>query len=66
MLTQRLELARPLAHAPEIPRTDDGRQAHRDCRPLRERRMSRWVSWNAPSWAVEATHPAGTRAMFPR
>ena len=67
MVIQRPEVAPPLANAPEIQRTPDRWQGHRHCRPLRERRLSRWASWDAPSRAVELpNHLAATRVRCPR
>jgi hypothetical protein len=61
MVIQRQEVPRLLANAAEIQRTDNGWQAHRHCRPLRERGLSRWASWYRPSRAVEPKQPAGTQ-----
>lgn len=61
MVIQRQEVALLLANAPEIQRTDNGRQAHRHCRPLRERRLSRRASWHAPYRAVEPNYPRAPR-----
>jgi hypothetical protein len=66
MVSQSPEVAHPLANAPAIQRTHDRWQAHRRCRPLRERRLSRWTSWDAPSRAVELlNHLAATRVRCP-
>ena len=66
MVIQGQQVPLPLANAPEIQRTDNGWQAHRHCRPLRERRLSRWASWYAPWWALEPNHPAGPQPRSPR
>jgi len=66
MAIHRQEVALPLANAPKNSRTDNGSLAHRQRRPLRERRLSRWASWYAPWWALEPNHPAGPQPRSPR